>query len=144
MKITYANMKHIGKNIRKPIQELPRLTLAVAGNAVKQQVSHTKEYLAHATRHLKMLPKIRSLEDATHFATEAGNRSIAYAKKTLAVLQEGATQYQGWAKKTAKALGLKIVAKTTGNAKKKTASYKQPKRTSMRRAEEKQEKQAAA
>ena len=129
MKVTMENIKHFGGKLQKPVKQLPGLTMAVAGKAVKQQLSNTKEYLLHAASHLKMLPKIRSLDDVTHFATEAGNRSIAYAKKTLAVLQEGAHQYQGWAKKTAKTLGLKTSKRKPVTAAKKTVSARRIKKT---------------
>lgn len=125
---------------QKPLQELRQLTWQVAGQTTKQHLMHTKEYFSNSMKHLKMLPKIRSFEDATHFATEAGNRSIAYAKKTLAVLQDGMTQYQGWAKKTAKAFGLfKTNIKPSFKTTKK--NIKQPQRKTTIRREEKQEKQ---
>lgn len=122
---------------QKPLQELRQLTRDLAGQATKQHLMHAKEYFSNSMKHLKMLPKIRSFEDATHFATEAGNRSIAYAKKTLAVLQEGMTQYQGWAKKTARAFGLlKADIKPPSRTAKKI--IKQPRKTTVHRVEEKQ------
>lgn len=138
MNATIERIKYVGKNIKKPAKELPRLTLAVAGQVAKQQMANTKEYLSQAANHLKMLPKIRSFEDATHFATEAGNRSIAYAKKTLAVLKEGTTQYQNWAKKTAKTLGLKTGYKKPIKVTKKAVSPGHPKKRHV------EDKQAAA
>lgn len=123
---------------QKPLQELRQLTWQVAGQTTKQHLMHTKEYFSNSIKHLKMLPKIRSFEDATHFATEAGNRSIAYAKKTLAVLQDGMTQYQGWAKKTARAFGLlKTDIKPPSRTAKKI--IKQPRKPTIHRVEEKQE-----
>lgn len=111
---------------------------------LKQLVGQTRDYLLSSARHLKKLPEIRSFGDAVQFATDAKNRGMTYAKKTVAVLQKGAAQYKAqcgdWVK-TKKGEWVKMGSKAPLGAKKKAATKQTRRANVMRAAPKKMEEQ---
>lgn len=111
---------------------------------LEQVVDTTKNYLLGSAKHLKGLPKIRSVNDAVQFATEAKNRGMTYAKKTVALLKKGAAEYQAqygdWIK-TKKGEWIKMGAKSPVATKKRSTVKRSKRPTVMRHTAKKVEAQ---
>lgn len=120
----FERVSNIGKTATAPMIEFPKVAFKVTEQAMKKEFANASELFKNGKQHLKAVPSIRTFDDVTTFATEAGNNMITFAKQTLDVAKESHLEYKSWLMKNTSTLKEMIKNKGVVQKARKRASTK--------------------